>query len=90
MLSKHSNISRRSFFQKLSSGTAAIGIGSLITNDDLDAVSGRVNTNSQPSNLKGQSERVAKAQRVHIIFKSQFNFNSLNPQGTPLIGMING
>jgi hypothetical protein len=52
MLKHNYRLSRRSLFKKFLASSAAIGTGSLITHDDLDAISGNVNTNSQPSQLK--------------------------------------
>ena len=55
-----SRMSRRSFFQKSTAATAAVAAGSLVTNADLEAVSGNVNTNSQPSKLQITDMRLAR------------------------------
>ncbi|MBT4483287.1 MAG: hypothetical protein HOC71_06380, partial [Candidatus Latescibacteria bacterium] len=45
-------IPRRSFFRKSAAATALIGMSGFVTGNDVEAVTGRVNTNSQPSQLK--------------------------------------
>lgn len=54
------HLSRRSFFKKSSLATAAVAPGSLVTNASLEEISGRVNTNSQPSALKITDMRLAR------------------------------
>ena len=56
---KKSGISRRSFLGKSTAATAAVGMSSLVKNDDYKAIAQNVNTNSQPSNLKITDMRVA-------------------------------
>ena len=58
MSQKKSNMSRRSFFRTSAAATGAAAAGSLVTNDDYEAVAQNVNTNSQPSNLRITDLRV--------------------------------
>ncbi len=47
------DLSRRAFFRKSSAFTAAaLAAGSLVTNEDIEAATNNINTNSQPSDLK--------------------------------------
>ena len=59
MSEKKTRMSRRIFFTRSTAATAAIAAGSLVTNADLEEVSARVNTNSQPSKLKITDLRLA-------------------------------
>ena len=56
---KKSALSRRAFITKSTAASAAIATGSLVTNADLEAIAGNVNTNSQPSQLKITDMRLA-------------------------------
>ena len=58
---------RRSFFRKSAAATAVIGMSGLVTGNDVEAVTGRVNTNSQPSQLKIIDMRVVNAHGRWII-----------------------
>jgi L-alanine-DL-glutamate epimerase-like enolase superfamily enzyme len=60
-------LSRRHFFRKSTAATAAVGLGGFLMNSDLEAISGHVNTNSQPSDLKITDMRVVTIHRRHII-----------------------
>ncbi|MFC1560851.1 mandelate racemase/muconate lactonizing enzyme family protein [Candidatus Latescibacterota bacterium] len=59
MSQKKLTMSRRSFFRKSTAATATAA-GSLVTNDDYEAIAQNVNTNSQPSKLKITDLRVCK------------------------------
>jgi L-alanine-DL-glutamate epimerase-like enolase superfamily enzyme len=61
MASKLSGFSRRTFLLTSTSATSAIAAGSLINHADLEAVSGRMNTNSKPSALKITDMRIVIA-----------------------------
>jgi L-alanine-DL-glutamate epimerase-like enolase superfamily enzyme len=56
-----SGISRRIFLTTATSATSAIAAGSMITHADLESISGRMNTNSKPSELKITDMRVIVA-----------------------------
>lgn len=60
-------ISRRSFFKTASCAAAGFGAGSLLSDADVEAAVGQVNTNSQPSELKITDMRVANIRRRWII-----------------------
>ncbi|MFC1650972.1 enolase C-terminal domain-like protein [Candidatus Latescibacterota bacterium] len=64
MPAKSSIFSRRSF---LKTSTAAAAVGGFAQNTDVGAVSDRVNTNSQPSELKITDLRVARLKMDYII-----------------------
>jgi len=55
------SISRRTFITKSTAATTAVAAGSIVTFADLESVSGQVNTNSQPSELKITDMRVIVA-----------------------------
>ena len=59
MSEKKTKMSRRKFFTRSTEATAAIATGNLLTHADLEEVSARVNTNSQPSELKITDLRLA-------------------------------
>ena len=59
MSDRSSGISRRALITTATSATSAIAAGSLITHADLEAVSGQMNTNSRPSELRITDMRVA-------------------------------
>ena len=61
------NLSRRSFFRKSTAATAAVGFGGFLMNSDLEAISGNVNTHSQPADLRITDMRVVSIHRRHII-----------------------
>ena len=67
MIQKKSIISRRAFFQKYAAASAVVAAGSLVTNDDYEAIAQNVNTNSQPSNLKITDMRCARIGRTGTI-----------------------
>jgi L-alanine-DL-glutamate epimerase-like enolase superfamily enzyme len=53
MTTQQSSLSRRAFFRKSSTlAASAFAAGSLVTNEDIEAATNNVNTNSQPSDLK--------------------------------------
>ena len=54
MAAKKLNLSRRDFFRKSSAFTAAAAFptSSFVTNEDVEATTNNVNTNSSPSDLK--------------------------------------
>jgi L-alanine-DL-glutamate epimerase-like enolase superfamily enzyme len=62
-----STLSRRSFFKASTAAGAAVGMGGFLTNGDLEAIPARVQTNSQPSDLKITDMRVVTVHRRHII-----------------------
>ena len=64
MSSKNAYLSRRSFFK---TSTAAAAAGIYVTNSDVEAVTGYVNTNSQPSKLKITDLRVVRLKQDYII-----------------------
>ena len=59
MLNASSGVSRRKMLTSVTSATAAIAAGTLITHADLEAFSGQMNTNSKPSALRITDMRVA-------------------------------
>jgi len=60
-------LSRRQFFRRSTAATAAVGLGGFLTNSDLEAIPSRVNTNSQPSDLKITDMRTVTVHGRHII-----------------------
>ena len=67
MIQKKSIMSRRAFFQQYAAVSAGVAAGSLVTNDDYEAIAQNVNTNSQPSNLKITDMRCARIGRTGTI-----------------------
>lgn len=61
------HVSRRAFLANTTKASAAIAAGSLVTHADLEAVSGNVNTNSQPSALKITDMRITSIRNRHIL-----------------------
>jgi len=60
-------ISRRSFFKSVGCTAAGFGAGSFLSEADVEAAVGQVNTNSQPSELKITDMRVANVRRRWIV-----------------------
>ena len=58
---------RRSFFTKSTTAGAAVGFSDWLTNNNLEAISQRVTTASQPSELKITDMRTVTVHRRHII-----------------------
>ena len=67
MSEQQSNVSRRTFLTSSTSATAAVAAGSLVTNADLENISGQMNTNSGPSALRITDMRIAHSFRSMLI-----------------------
>jgi gluconate/galactonate dehydratase len=61
------NLSRRTFITGTTSATAAVAAGSLVTNADLESISGNMNTNSGPSALRITDMRIAHSYRSMLM-----------------------
>ena len=64
---KAKGMNRRVFFTSSTKAMATVAAGSLVTNADLEAISGNVNTNSQPSELKITDLRITSIRNRHIL-----------------------
>ena len=67
MSNEKSGVSRRTFLTTSTSASAAVASGSLVTNADLEQISGNVNTKSGPSALRITDMRIAHSFRSMLI-----------------------
>jgi len=67
MFQSNVKVSRRTWLTRSTKATAAVAVGSLVTNADLENLTAQVNTNSSPSKLKITDMRIAHSDRSMLM-----------------------
>jgi len=67
MFKSNVKVSRRTWLTSSTKATAAVAVGSLVTNADLENLTAQVNTNSSPSKLKITDMRIAHSDRSMLM-----------------------